>query len=371
MKKLRVLLLLALLSALGIALARPPLPYEERLVQLQLEQLWPEYAAELRDEPLELRALLVDYADDPLLATKARLALLRYPQMARPILQLYGAEPEFQHILRAYGENIVPPIHYFLSHDIRTLALIDQAGETWRALQEAAGRLQAALQARSPPPAAEAGSEGGLTAVERGWYAVLFIHDQGHNFLGQFVVRADGEVRWIQTERWLEAANALFLGGVRALETKHRLDQPIEAADWGWAAVDVALGVGVLKVLRMGRAGAVAGRPMSFSQRSLALSPALLRGSAVTARLARYGAPLALAYVALRHPSVLNSMLGRLAATLGLPVLPVQVLGWSLLLLPLLYLAQLLLRPLAALLAVLGATLLRLESFLGGGRQAA
>jgi hypothetical protein len=361
MKRLFLVAMAAIATALLLSWVWRPMPYEERLVQLQVEQLLPEYAADLRNEPVELRAQFIDYAGDPLLVTKARLALLRYPEMARRILDLYGADAEFQTVLRDYGEHAIPPIHYFLTHDVRTVEWMKQAGETARAMEEKARRLGGERQAGPEEPAAARSSDVKLTDEERGWYAVLFIQDEGHSFLGQFAVRADGEVVWIQTERFLEGANALFFGGIRTLETKSRLDQPIELKDVGWAAADVAVGVGVLKVLRLGRSATVAGKSMNFSQRSLALSPALLKGSAVAARLAKYGAPVVVAYLALRHPSVLNSMLGLLAEAVGLPVLLVQALGWTLVLLPLLYLIVLLLRPLAAVLVCLGGGLRRLE----------
>jgi hypothetical protein len=361
MKSLFLAIIAALVTALLISWAWKPIPYEERLVQLQVEQVLPELAAELRSEPVELQAQFIDYAADPLLVAKARLALLRYPEMARPILEIYGADPDFQKVLRDYGEHVIPPIHYFLTHDVRTVKWMKQAGEAARAIEDKARGMWGEREARSEESEGSRSSDGDLTAEERGWYAVRFIHDEGHNFLGQFVVRADGEVKWVQTERVLEVANTLFFGGIRTLETKSRMEQPVELSDVGWAAADVAVGIGVLKVLRMGRSATVAGRSMSFSERSLALSPALLRGSAFGVRLAKYGAPVAVAYLALRHPSVLNSMLGMLADAAGLPVRLVQALGWTLVLLPLFYVVRLLLGPMGVVLVGLGRGLKRVS----------
>jgi hypothetical protein len=87
----------------------------------------------------------------------------------------------------------------------------------------------------------------------------------------------------------------------------------------------------------------------------------LLRGSALGVRLAKYGAPVAVAYLALRHPSVLNSMLGMLADAAGLPVRLVQALGWTLVLLPLFYAVRLLLGPMGVVLVGLGRGLKRVS----------
>jgi hypothetical protein len=359
MKWLLLITIAAFATGLLISFIWKPLPYEEQLIQIQIEQVLPEHAADLRGDPIELRAQLVEYAGDPLLFAKARVALFRYPAMAKPILNAYGTEPKFQKVLREYGEHAIPPIHHFRTHDVLTVTLMEKAATTAQTIYGKArglwtGESTQEVEAESNKPAE-------LNADERGLYAVQFIHDEGHNFLGQFVVATDGEVGWIQTERFLQGTTTLFFGGIRSLETKYRQKESIELKDVGWATVDLAAGAGVLKILKMGRAATVTGRSMSFSQRSLALSPALMRGGTVAAKLARYGAPVALAYVAIRHPSVLNSMFGLLAKALGLPVFLVQALGWGLVLAPVLYVARLLLRPLAFILVGFGSALRWLE----------
>lgn len=346
--------LIALLAGLLISWWWEPEPLDDRLVRLQVEQLYPAYAHELRHEPIELQAQLIDYADDPILSAKARVALQRYPDMARPILLLYGTEIAFQTVLREYGEHVIPPIHYFLSHDIRSLAWTNGVTNAAQSVLAAVGRLRAGEEGMKGS-AERAAAE--LTADERGRYAVLFIEQEGHDFLGQFVVRPDGQVSWIQTERVLEGISSFLASGLRGVETKLRLDESVGVADVGWAAVDVAIGVSVIKVLRMGRAGVATTQSMNFSQRTAALGSSLLRGSRVGVRLAKYGAPVALAYLAVRHPSMLNSLFGRIAEWADLPARFVQVLGWSLVLLPVLVLLQILLRPVALLLMGCGKVL--------------
>src|SRR5690606_33374704 len=150
----------------------------------------------------------------------------------------------------------------------------------------------------------------------------------------QFVLSCDGEVSWVQTERILEGINRLFASGIKGLETKFRRDDAITAGDVGWAAVDVAIGVTALKVLRMGRVATAGGRSLTFSQRSAALGAGLWRGSVLGARMVKYGAPAVLAYMAIRHPSVLNSLMASAAEKLGVPVAAAQLVGWTLVLLP-------------------------------------
>lgn len=345
MKTLLAACLLAFLGALLITGLYQPRPLEAQLLHLQLRQAIPEAAGELSDEPVEIQALFLSYADDPVLLAKARLALLRYPDPARPVLLLYGENPAFQEVLRRYGEDVILPIHYFRTHNIFTLEIMRRASDTTRA---AVGAVQRLWDGDAP---AQSRDQSALSGEERGAYAIHFLEAEGYGFLGQFVTDAQGEVVWIQTERVLEAINNFFASGVRGLETKLRRDEAIGASDVGWAALDVAIGVSALKVLRMGRAGAVAGRSLTTTQRYAALGSGLWRGSVIGARLVAYGAPVVLAYVAIRHPSVLNSWFGSIAQQLGLPVALMQIVGWTLVLLPVILLLRLVVRPLAWLLA--------------------
>jgi hypothetical protein len=73
--------------------------------------------------PIEDQALLLDYANNDSLLLKARLALLRYPELARRILPVYGAEPEFQEVLLTYGEVAIPVIGYFMDHELTSLEM--------------------------------------------------------------------------------------------------------------------------------------------------------------------------------------------------------------------------------------------------------
>ena len=296
--------ILAFLLALVITGLYRPKPLEAQLLHLQVEQALPAYADDLSTEPAELQALFLMYADDPVLTAKARLALLRYPESARAILGAYGDLDVFQEVLRRYGEDIILPIRYFRENEILTLQLMRSMNDTARAAWEALRGLWPGESASEATPRAE------LTKDERGRYAIHFIEREGYDLIGQFVSTPNGEVAWVQTERVLEAINQFFASGIKGLETKWRREEPIGVGDVGWAAVDVAIGVSAFKLLRAGRAGVAGGRALTFSERSAALGAGLWRGTVVGARIVKYGAPAVLAYMAVRHPSVINSLLG-------------------------------------------------------------
>ena len=344
--------ILAFILALVITGLYRPKPLEAQLLHLQVEQALPAYADDLSTEPAELQALFLMYADDPILASKARLALLRYPDIARPILAAYGDLEVFQEVLRKYGEDILLPIQYFRENEVLTLQLMRSMNETARAAWDALQGLWTGESSRDAAPRTE------LTQEERGRYAIVFIEREGYDFIGQFLTTPTGEVQWVQTERVLEGINQFFASGIKGLETKWRREEPIAAGDVGWAAVDVAIGVSAFKLLRAGRAGVAGGRALTFSERSAALGAGLWRGTVMGARIVKYGAPVVLAYMAVRHPSVINSLLGVAAEKLGLPVALVQIVGWTLVLLPVMLVLRFLIAPLAWLLAGL-ARLLR------------
>lgn len=372
MKKLSILLAAALVTAAGISRGWQPVSFEERAIQLQLDQAPPELAKALEDEPIEVKAVVLDYMDNPLLLVKAQAALMRYPQFAREILPLYGDTPEFREILLAYGDSVLPPIHYFLNNEVKTVSMMHYAGQKMQAIKTSAKRFwhsekeaahgeaaQAAdhVQKTQLPPQQAPDTANQLTPEQRGWYAVNFIRNEGHDFLGQFVMDSEGNPKWIQSERVLEGASWLFTTGIRDLETKIQTDQALTAGDFGWAAVDAFVMVGAVKLLRIGRAAAASGETVSATTRTAALTSRLARASQLGLRIAKYGKWPALAvaaYIAIRHPSIISDALADIANFLGMPTWLGLFTGWALILLPALYigswLVRLIVRPTIALL---------------------
>jgi hypothetical protein len=89
-----------------------------------------------------------------------------------------------------------------------------------------------------------------LTPDERGWSAIALLHEGGYGFIGQFAVGPDGTAEWVQSERVVEGLSDLFLGGMRGLETKWRQGSEVQVGDVAWAALDVALIAGSVKLVK-------------------------------------------------------------------------------------------------------------------------
>lgn len=360
MSQIRIIATLSLLIAAVFAIFWRPISLEDRMVQLQLERIMPTEAQALAAHPLELRALLVDYADDPLLLLQAQAALTRHPGMAPGVMLAFGDEPDFRAVLREYGAAAIPPIHFFMHNEVRTVGVMKQAGELAERLRAVIGLGAAEAPEVSLPP-----------ELERGWFAIAFVRAEGYNFIGQFSLDPQGQALWLQSERVLEGINTFFAGGIRNLERRHRQGESIRPRDLGHAAIDVAIGVGVFKLVKATRSGAVASRQAGFATRSVALAPVMVKQSAVASRLLRIGAPLAAGYLMIRHPSLINSGLAWLAERLNLPVGLVQFAGWALLLLPLLYVASLLMRPLGLVLGTCARMALAAGRLTQGGKRPA
>ncbi|HEX7074730.1 MAG TPA: hypothetical protein VF226_11865 [Hyphomicrobiaceae bacterium] len=367
MRKLGLLIGLAFVGALAIAAGQQPISVEERLIRIQVEEALPEYWGVLKGEPIDVQAVLLDYADDPILLLKAKVALLKYPELAREVLPLYGSEAGFQEILGNYGEGVLLPVHYFLNNEISTVAFMHYSARKLRETQDAAKRLWhgtgSELESEGEgaiPKAGSAEQGSSLTREQRGRYAVNFIRDEGHDFLGQFTTDGEGNVRWIQTERVLEGANAFFASGIRNLETRLRTDQDIGAGDVGWAAVDAVVVGSAVKLLRMGRATAASTRYAGFSARTTAYASRVGRAGQMAVRIGRYArwpAAVAGVYLVVSRPGIISDVLAGIADVLGWPVWPAQALGWMLILLPVLWivsvLARVILRPAIRLLRTL------------------
>ncbi|MTI98870.1 MAG: hypothetical protein FH752_09635 [Marinobacter adhaerens] len=357
MRKLLVILGLATVTALISTVTSQPMLIEERLIQIQAEDTLTEFPR-IESEPLEVQAALLDMADDELLLLKARAAYLRYPEMTREIFPIYGPEPDFRDILRRYGENILPPIHYFLSNPIGSIELMN----------DLAARYRAAVQFFTSDEKTDTDNPGQqkspvkekLTREERGWYAVRFIQEEGHDFLGQFVLNDQGDIIWVRTERVLENINQFFASGIRNLEIQYRTGEDVSAADVGWASVDVLVFASALKVLRAGRAVAVSSRSAASGTRTAALGARLANSSRMlmaTARYAKWPAVVGVGYLVVTNPSIINDLLAEVSEILGYPTKLVQFLGWLLLMLPVLYIGswvfRLFVRPALGLLGTL------------------
>lgn len=327
MRRLLVMLLLATLGALALGARFSPMPVEERVVRIRAADLPGGDSQQIASLPIEVQAVLVDYAGDEALSLKAQAALRLQPVRAARVLALYGPEPDFMAILRTHGDSVLLPIEFFLDNEIAALTM--------------ARRLWPGNGDRQSP-----------SAEERGWQAVQYIREEGHGFLGQFVVDADGRVQWLQSERVLEGLGQFFAGGVRRLESRWRTGEPIEAADVGWAMVDVVAVVGAVHLLRIGKLAASAARGGDAATQASRFAIRLARAGQVGANVAsrmKWPALLGAGYLVLRNPALLGDVFSTVGGWFGLSTEIAVIGGWALLLLVVLTLASWLLRPLAAL----------------------
>jgi len=334
MKRLFAIFVLAALLATFFSLAAEPVPVEQKLIRINANDVLGEFPG-IEHESVDLQAVLADMAQDPLLILKARAALLKYPVMARQLLEIYGGEPDFQKILRHHGDSVLPPIHYFVSNPVGSIEWMNRAGTQYQLFKKwFTDHEKSSTAGDSVQP---------LTPTERGWYAVQYIHTEGHDFLGQFLVNPEGKVEWLASERILEGLNQLFAGGLRQLEKRQRMNEPIDAGDIGWAALDVAVFAGAVKVLRIGRFAAATTQNASRGTRSAALAVRFSRGGRLvlgSARYAKWPLMVSASYLIITHPSLINDLLVELADVIGAPALLIQWVGWLLLLMPALYLLR-------------------------------
>ena len=304
------LAVIALVVAVLVALRLQPQPVEERLVRLHSQEVFGA-DSQLLVEPLPVQATLLDYRSDRLLLLKAQAALQVYPEHTRQLLELFGEEPEFREALKTHGEYLIPPVIHFYRNPVSSIEMLNRV----------------------------AGTRETLTPEQRAWYAVNFANKEGQDFTGQFVVAPDGSIEWIWTERITEGVTRFFTSGIRTLESRYRTDQPISVSDIGWAAVDAVVIGSAVKFLKAGRAAATTARATTVTARSAAYGSRLARAGQMASTMigyAKWPAVAALAYVAVRHPVLLNDLFAGAAKVLGVPPWMIQVPGWFLILLPLL-----------------------------------
>lgn len=341
---------MAILLAVVVSFRAEPMPVENRLISIEASERLPDFPG-LADEPIELQAAVIDLGDDPLLLLKARAALMVYPDMARSILPLYATEPEFQRILRRHGEHILPPIDYFIRHSVSTVEWMSAAADQWQRARSYFDQFLGGSGSRGTDR--EQPVAGPLTPAERGWYAVNFIDREGVDFLGQFEMDVDGQTQWVQTERITEGVTQFFTGGIRQLESSYRSDGELTASDIGWASVDVLVFASAVKFLRAGRAVAKTTQGARVSTRSAALAARLTGGARLVlkgARYAKWPAVIGVGYLVVTHPGLISDVFAAAADLVGLPPVIGQFVGWTLILVPALYLLSWLLVPLTGVL---------------------
>ena len=338
---LRIALVLALALALATAIATgtTDAPYEDRLVDRALRQSHAPRWDGVALNSSAVKALLLDY--DHELAFKAQLAIEKYGGDAQDVLERFGDDPTFQEVIRQYGENTIPVIAYFVKNDIasvRALYLAEQKGaEALAAAQGFWARLWPSAPVQSP---SAADKDKALEPAPygpdlRGQRAIAFIAHEGHPFLGQFVLDPQGQAAWVQTERTLGAAKSFFFSGVIGLEKKYKSGQQLQPVDVLSAGMDVFIVAGAFKALKFLRAAKEV-RAVSVMRRTQLLGAPLLGQSALGRYALKYGVAAGAVTLMVQHPSLLNGVFVTLGQWFGISPFGAKLIGWGLLLVPLL-----------------------------------
>ncbi|HUX81365.1 MAG TPA: hypothetical protein VMV35_00860 [Halothiobacillus sp.] len=346
---------IALLIAVSILLQGTPRPYDEQLIHIQAEQTLAPIDLKILNEPADLQALLLSYdrPGDNVLLLKAAIALHTYPDWAPDIFTHYGVSPEFQAILRRYGEAIIPVIHYFMINDVFAIQAQQALGNTIQSTTESARKLWNSLSGKgdAPPPTTAAPKPVENTPESRGWYAIRQIEADGHDLLGQFVIDKNGQVSRIQTKRITQDVGDFLTSGLVNIEKKSDTGESMSTSDYFFAATDAVFFAAAFKLLKAGKSVATADKEVALAGKttnSLKAAPAakasemglvkrtrifgasLIPRFPVLAKMGMWGAVIATTYVIVRHPSLINSLLAGVAHTLGMAPWIVQLVGWFL-----------------------------------------
>lgn len=333
-RKLVVFLVCALsVSILAVGIGGPK-SWDQQLIKVVAAQKLGGIDKRILQEPYEIQALLIDFSDDLELVLKAWISIERYGDQAREVLLTYGEEPTFKEILKDYGEGIIPVIKYFMEHQLLSLTVrhsierVTEKAKSWFSgmIDKLSGK-EAPQETKEPLPTQPETMDPRL----RGLYAIQFIKEEGHHFLGQFSIDKNGKAHWIQVDRVGQAALSLFTSGLRNLEAKIKVQEEISSADVFWAGVDVlAIGVTATKIYKMAKLSRAGAKITAMTKGTVLMSRAAKAGQ-VLGRVLKWGrtaAILATGYVLVTNPNLLVSFAGNLAEWLekstGIPAWLVQ-----------------------------------------------
>jgi len=331
LRKFSVIAVLSVVVSCAVCYLSKPMSYHERLIQIQTDQQLARIDERIPNEPTDIQALLLDYSGDKVLQLKAWIALSTYPEQSREVLRLYGGEQEFKDILRQYGETVIPVVKYFVDHSVLSIQVVDAVKKKVQAVSRAFDDAWNWMRgnAANPRNSDTAGQQDGIGSVERGWYAIGFVRNEGHQFLAQFDVDAAGEPKWNQTNRVVTDVSSFFSSGIANLEMKYDLHDEVKIDDVFFAAIDVVPLVASLKLLKAGKVATASGNELSLVSRTRIFAPKLIPKGGIFLRFGKYAAIAATAYVVVTHPSLLNSLFLEVANLAGLNPLVVQFLGWA------------------------------------------
>ncbi|MFK8067281.1 MAG: hypothetical protein AB8D52_03470 [Gammaproteobacteria bacterium] len=340
MKENKTKIIFSILLALAMIFLWPADQFDEQLIRLEAENELGDSIKNIQKESVDLQAVLLDYSDDQELILKSQIALIKYPQQTRTVLLEFGSENSFKDIFLEHGEVVIPVINYFLITDIKqSIKFMDNAGKFAHDFKDWWSREVADDQDQKETLElleSDINSDQNLTNKKQAWYSIQFIKNGGHDFLGQFSISPQGEVKWIQTERVVEGVSSFFTSGVRELETRYVTDQEITGNNLLWASVDVLAVAGTLKLLRASRQVARSGKSISLTRQTSLFGSRLLK-SGFAGQLFKVSAIAGTGWLLIKHPSLITSFLAEAGELIGIHPMLAQLIGISLLAFVLLY----------------------------------
>lgn len=316
------LAVIALALSAGVSYWTGTASYEEQLADIVAARGFSPNAYEASRESPALKQFFLDAAGDRELTLKLELALIKYQDRARSVLETFGSDARFRQVLLAHGEGVIPIVDHFMVTDMATLWTKSKLEGAWKSIFEFFSRKQA--------PAGEVESTAYGPRL-RGIYAIEAILVDGHHFLGQFVLDKNGQVQRVQTDRVLETIKKLFAGGVTDLEQKYRMGEAVAVSDVAWAGADVLSVFGVTKAVKYLGKPSVVGKPVEEAasvRRRAVMGHTVLTGEAVGKRVAEKGSKVAAVYLLARHPSLLSGVFGALGKLVGLKAWLSILMGW-------------------------------------------
>ncbi|SFQ40916.1 hypothetical protein [Variovorax sp. 770b2] len=318
----RALAVIALVLSAGMSYWTGTASYEEQLADIVAARQFSPHVYEATRESPALTQLFIDAAGDRELTLKLELALIKYQDRARSVLELFGSDARFQQVLLAYGEGVIPIVDHFMVTDMATLWTKAKLEGAWKSIFEFFKR-------KSAPSGEDEPTAYGPRL--RGIYAIEAIVVDGHHFLGQFVLDKNGQIQRVQTDRVLETIKKLFAGGVTDLEQKYRKGEAIAVSDVAWAGADVLSVFGVTKAVKYLGKPSVVGKPVEEAasvRRRAMMGRTVLTSEAVGKRVAEKGSKVASIYLLARHPSLLSGVFGALGKQLGFQAWLSILMGW-------------------------------------------
>jgi hypothetical protein len=216
-------------------------------------------------------------------------------------------------------------------------ALLDRIGSLWplAGVPEIPDELAAAGEGQTAAGSATVDSRP-LSPEVRGLIALLNMDEQHNAFVGQWEITDDGEASRVPSRVVILGGTELLIPGLTNLERRIVQGQELDWETYGLAAVDLALIASGGTLLRFAKtAGRVGHDAARISRlRSGALATAQVLGI----KAVRYGLPIGLVVLMVRHPHVFTRLLWDLAEGLGMPGIIGVIVGWGIVIVPLAFL---------------------------------